>query len=159
MYESALAEAYVRAVCSEITTWQETSKSFLVDTIYFGGGTPSLLSATQIERILAAVHNRFTLRDGLEVTLEINPGDGGTSQDAKTETMREWPRLGINRASFGAQTFDDRELKLLGRTHDSGDIGDTFQRLRAAGFANINFDLIAGLPGQTLAGWKRNCSL
>jgi putative oxygen-independent coproporphyrinogen III oxidase len=156
MYESDLAEAYVRAVCSEITTWQETVEVFSVDTIYFGGGTPSLLNLTQIEQILAVVHKRFALRDALEVTLEINPGDGGTSQDAKTATMREWLRLGINRASFGAQTFDDRELKLLGRTHDSGDIGDTFRRLRQGGFENINFDLIAGLPGQTLAGWKRN---
>lgn len=156
MYESDLAEAYVRAVCSEITTWQETRNSFSVDTIYFGGGTPSLLTPAQIERILEALHKRFTLRDALEVTLEINPGDGGTSPDAKAETMRNWLPLGINRASFGAQTFDDRELKLLGRTHDSRDIGDTFHRLRQGGFENINFDLIAGLPGQTLAGWKRN---
>jgi oxygen-independent coproporphyrinogen-3 oxidase len=156
MYESDLAEAYVRAVCSEITTWQETVDSFSVDTIYFGGGTPSLLTPAQIQRTLEAVHKRFTPRDALEVTLEINPGDGGTSQDAKTDTMRDWMRLGINRASFGAQTFDDRELKLLGRTHDSSDIGDTFHRLRQGGFENINFDLIAGLPGQTLARWKRN---
>jgi oxygen-independent coproporphyrinogen-3 oxidase len=159
MHESALAEAYVRAVCSEITTWQEPVHSFSVDTIYFGGGTPSLLTPAQIEQILEAVYKRFTLVSALEVTLEINPGDGGTSHDAKTEAIREWLRLGINRASFGAQTFDDRELKLLGRTHDSTDIGGTFGRLRQAGFANINFDLIAGLPGQTLAGWKRNLYL
>jgi oxygen-independent coproporphyrinogen-3 oxidase len=70
--------------------------------------------------------------------------------------MRAWRQLGINRASFGAQTFDDRELKMLGRTHDSGDIRQTFQLLRDAEFDNLNFDLIAGLPGQTMAGWKRN---
>ena len=70
--------------------------------------------------------------------------------------MRDWQRLGIKRASFGAQTFNDRELKLLGRTHDARDVRNTFHGLREAGFQNINFDLIAGLPGQTLAGWKRN---
>jgi len=71
-------------------------------------------------------------------------------------TLRSWKTLGITRASFGAQTFNDRELKMLGRAHDSRDITATFNQLRQAGFANINFDLIAGLPGQTLAGWKRN---
>jgi oxygen-independent coproporphyrinogen-3 oxidase len=67
--------------------------------------------------------------------------------------------LGINRASFGAQTFDDRELRQLGRTHTSADIPSTFQSLREAGFDNVNFDLIAGLPGQTLSSWKRNLDL
>ena len=70
--------------------------------------------------------------------------------------MQEWLRLGINRASFGAQTFDDDELKMLGRTHDSKDIRTTFLQLCDAGFSNVSFDLIAGLPGQTRAGWKRN---
>lgn len=73
-----------------------------------------------------------------------------------SQKLRDFRRLGINRASFGAQTFDDRELKQLGRTHTSADIPSTFDRLREAGFENLNLDLIAGLPGQTLAGWKRN---
>jgi oxygen-independent coproporphyrinogen-3 oxidase len=90
------------------------------------------------------------------VTLEINPGDGGLSHEQRIETMREWRRLGINRASFGAQTFADRELKMLGRTHDSRDTRNTFTQLRNAGFRNINCDLIAALPGQTLDGWRRN---
>ncbi len=152
MYDSASAERYVRALCSEIAGWQEVESPTLIDTIYFGGGTPSLLSIDQIERILTAVRNRFKVAEDSELTLEINPGDGGTRGDF----FRDLRGLGINRASFGAQTFDDCELKMLGRTHGSSDIPETFKQLRHAGFDNINFDLIAGLPGQTRAGWLRN---
>jgi oxygen-independent coproporphyrinogen-3 oxidase len=134
----------------------ETEILETVDTIYLGGGTPSLLSTRQIESIFQAVRDRFIVAGGAEITLEINPGDGGTSADDRRQTMREWRASGISRASFGAQTFDDRELKMLGRTHDADDIRTTFQLLRDAGFRNINFDLIAGLPGQTIDGWKRN---
>jgi oxygen-independent coproporphyrinogen-3 oxidase len=115
-----------------------------------------LLSAGQIERIIDSVKDRFAVIESPEITLEINPGDGGVDAKSRRETMRAWQRLGINRASFGAQTFDDRELKLLGRTHDSADVGQTFSYLRDAGFDNVNFDLIAGLPGQTMDGWRRN---
>src|SRR5437868_923397 len=172
MYESATAERYVSALCSEVNDWREVETPSLVDTIYFGGGTPSLLAASQIESIAEAVRSRFEVTDDAEVTLEINPGDGGTSAASKqnrfgldaalvrrhpqNETLHHLCTLGINRASFGAQTFDNRELKQLGRTHAAADISATFLQLREAGFANINFDLIAGLPGQTLEGWKRN---
>lgn len=156
MYESELAERYVNSLIDETTRWSEVDSPAVVDTIYFGGGTPSLLAPAQIERILKAVRNRFQVPAGAEVTIELNPGDGGTSAAAKLETIRDFRHLGINRASFGAQTFDDRELKQLGRTHSSGDITSTFNQLREAGFENINFDLIAGLPGQTLADWQRN---
>jgi len=156
MFESNAADRYVQALKKEIARWSVIHAPAEVDTVFFGGGTPSLLSAAQIESVLKTINDRFELVDTAEVTLEINPGDGGTSDVSQRETMLEWRRLGINRASFGAQTFDDRELKMLGRTHDSADIGQTFGQLRDAGFENINFDLIAGLPGQTLDGWKRN---
>jgi len=156
MYESNLAERYVRALCSEIETWREVDRPFGVDTIYLGGGTPSLLTPAQIEHILNAVRTRFEIVDGAEITLEINPGDGGSSAASRQQTFGELRSLGVNRASFGAQTFDDRELKQLGRTHDSADISATFHQLREAGFQIINFDLIAGLPGQTHSGWQRN---
>jgi oxygen-independent coproporphyrinogen III oxidase len=156
MYEGGLAERYVRALVREIETWGEVERPQAVDTIYLGGGTPSLLAPAQIEQILKAVHHRFEILDGAEVTMEMNPGDGGVSAAAKQETLREFFSLGINRVSFGAQTFDDRELKQLGRTHTAAEIPSTFRALRAAGFRNLNFDLIAGLPGQTLSGWQRN---
>ena len=156
MFESGLADRYVSALVREITTWSEVRTPAPVDTIFFGGGTPSLLTPLQIERILKAVHDRFEIIDDAEVTIELNPGDGGESTPARQETMRAFRRVGINRASFGAQSFDDRELKQLGRTHLSADIAATLQQLRVAGFDNISFDLIAGLPGQTLAGWQKN---
>src|SRR5574341_219344 len=155
-HDSSAAARYVHALTTEISNWREVDLPRAVDTIYFGGGTPSLLTAEQLERILGAVHERFEVTVNSEITLEINPGDGGETVELRHETMRQWRRLGINRASFGAQTFDDRELKMLGRTHDSADIARTFQQLRDAEFENINFDLIAGLPGQALAGWKDN---
>jgi len=156
MYEGDVAARYVRAVVAEISRWTEVEPSASVDTIYFGGGTPSLLKVEQLELILNAVCRRFDVAGNSEITLEINPGDGGGSAEMRRKTMSEWRRLGINRASFGAQTFDDHALKMLGRTHDSHDIRKTFEQLRDAGFDNINFDLIAALPGQTMEGWKRN---
>src|SRR5437764_13704708 len=156
MYESGIAGQYVSALCSEIKAWPEVEQPSFVDTIYFGGGTPSLLEPKQIARILNSIKDRFEVGDSAEITLEINPGDGGASAASTQESMSLWLTAGINRASFGAQTFDDRDLKQLGRTHSAADISSTFQQLRDAGFANVNFDLIAGLPGQTLDGWKRN---
>lgn len=193
MYENALADRYVDSLIREIAKWSEVDNPATVDTIYFGGGTPSLLNPPQIEHILNAVHDRFDVVEGAEVTLEINPASmisappprslrlGGENLLADThrrdaeyaegaqrktnpeenpelssQKLQDFRRLGINRASFGAQTFDDHELKQLGRTHSAADIPATFQQLREAGFVNISFDLIAGLPNQTLPGWQRN---
>src|SRR5258706_9582818 len=149
MYESAAADRYVLALTKEISEWKGVQRAANVDTIYFGGGTPSLLATDQLEQILRAIKDRFQVSTEAEVTIEMNPGDAHAS-------LGEWRRLGINRVSFGAQTFDDDQLRHLGRTHSAGDIRRTFRELRAAGFDNLNFDLIAGLPGQTLEGWERN---
>ena len=148
LYQSELAERYVSALIEEIKTSRHRGAS--VDTIYFGGGTPSLLAPAQLDRILATLSAHFTIDPASEITLEINPG---SVTRAKLEAFRN---LGINRASFGAQTFDDRELAKLGRSHTAADTLKTFADLREAGFNNISFDLIAGLPGQTLEGWQRN---
>jgi len=160
MYEQEIAGRYVRALAKEISVWSEVPQPAPVDTIYFGGGTPSLLRPRQIEDVLKGVYERFDIVAGAEVTLEINPasvsGSDSNDDELTSEKLRDFRRLGINRASFGAQTFDDRELRLLGRTHDAAAIGATFDQLRRAGFQSVNFDLIAGLPSQTLAGWKRN---
>ena len=153
MYDAAAAERYVRSLVNEITSWGEVETGEpvnTVDTIYFGGGTPSLLSPVQLETLLNAVRERFSVSGDAEVTLEINPGS------ATPETLASFRSLGINRASFGAQTFDDRELARLGRSHTADDTRRTLRYLRDAGFTNVSFDLIAGLPGQTMAGWQRN---
>jgi oxygen-independent coproporphyrinogen-3 oxidase len=151
-------ERYVAALCKEIETYAKQvgttclseSSNGKVDTIYFGGGTPSLLSPEQVKRILEAVGEAFRVGNDTEITMEMNPAT------VTTEILAEFRRLGVNRASFGVQTFDDNELKRLARGHDAQDARDTFHMLRDAGFENISFDLIAGLPRQTLADWERN---
>ena len=148
LYEGQLAERYVAALVEELRSSRRSGAR--VDTIYFGGGTPSLLSPAQLERILATLFQQFEIDPESEVTLEINPGS------VTIEKLEAFRSLGINRASFGAQTFDDRELAKLGRSHTAEDALKTFADLRRAGFTNVSFDLIAGLPGQTLAGWQRN---
>lgn len=141
-------ERYVNALVKEINAFPGDARS--ADTIYFGGGTPSLLSPSQVEKILDAVNGQFTIAPGAEITMEMNPAT------VTLETLGEYRSAGINRASFGVQTFDDTELKRLARGHTAQDARDTIELLRAAGFSNTSFDLIAGLPRQTLADWERN---
>lgn len=149
VYRSAdTVERYVEALVKEIGLFKSTGIE--ADTIYFGGGTPSLLTAEQVEQILAAVRSKFAISPGAEITMEMNPAT------VTPETLAAYRDLGVNRASFGVQTFDDTELKRLARGHDAQDARETLRMLREAGFDNISFDLIAGLPRQTLADWERN---
>ncbi|HEV2883613.1 MAG TPA: radical SAM family heme chaperone HemW [Pyrinomonadaceae bacterium] len=150
LYNAVVAERYVLSVAKEIASFTEVDGSKTVDTIYFGGGTPSLLSTEQLNLLLHAVRDRFDVSGDAEITIEINPGS------VSAEALAQFRTLGINRASFGAQTFDDLELARLGRAHTTQETRQTFQGLRAAGFQNVSFDLIAGLPGQTMDRWKRN---
>lgn len=145
-------ERYVSALVSEIENFSRlsTPDSRLVDTIYFGGGTPSLLSPSQLGKILDSIHKKFSVEQNIELTMEMNPAT------VSLETLREYRKLGVNRASFGAQTFDDAELKRLGRRHTAEDVRETIELLRRANFENVSFDLIAGLPRQTLRDWERN---
>lgn len=147
--DSGAVERYVDAICAEIGTSKAEITPF-VDTIYFGGGTPSLLTPAQLERILEAVRARFEVAGDAEITVEMNPAT------VTPEKLTGYRALGVNRASFGVQTFNDRDLKLLARGHDANDARNTFKMLRDAGFSNISFDLIIGLPGQTLEDWQRN---
>ncbi len=148
VYKTAeIVESYVSALVKEIEIFpvQKT-----VDTIYFGGGTPSLLTARQLELILETVRKKFSVAENSEITMEMNPAT------VTLETLRAYRSAGINRASFGAQTFDDTELKRLGRKHTAADVRETIELLRQANFSNVSFDLIAGLPRQTLKDWARN---
>ena len=150
-YSGPLAERYVRALAHEIRTFPALeNESHEADTIYFGGGTPSLLSPAQVASLLEAVRQRFSISRDAEVTMEMNPGA------LSPDTLREFRLCGITRASFGAQTFDDHELRQLGRIHTAEDVRLTIRELRRAGYRNVSFDLIAGLPGQTLQAWSRN---
>ena len=148
LYESDLAERYLAAVVSEIARSANCDR--VADTIYFGGGTPSLLSTSQVDQLLNVVAARYKVNSACEVTMEMNPGT------VTTAGLREFRSVGVNRASFGAQTFDDDELAKLGRSHNTTDTLKTFAALREAGFDNVSFDLIAGLPGQSLERWEQN---
>jgi oxygen-independent coproporphyrinogen III oxidase len=150
LYDPELAERYVQAVVEEIKSNTIVDNLIAIDTIYLGGGTPSLLSAAQLRVILEAVRQRFRVDECAEVTMEMNPGT------VSPEILREFRAEGVNRASFGAQTFDNDELARLGRSHNVADTLKTFSDLRVAGFDNVSFDLIAGLPGQALERWQSN---
>jgi oxygen-independent coproporphyrinogen-3 oxidase len=153
-YDGALSERYVGALVKEISNFTpkrtDGDAARDVDTIYFGGGTPSLLAPAQAARILEAVRENFNVSTDAEVTMEMNPGT------VTPEIASAFRALGINRASFGLQTFDDEQLRRLGRTHTADDARRTLATLRAAGFSNVSFDLIAGLPEQTVEHWSRN---
>jgi oxygen-independent coproporphyrinogen-3 oxidase len=143
-------ERYVNALKKEIKHFQPNKSKIQTETIYFGGGTPSLLTAKQLGKILNAIHKKFSVDENSEITMEMNPAT------VSFETLQEYKNLGINRASFGAQTFDDIELKRLGRKHTANDVRETIELLRMADFDNVSFDLIAGLPRQTQTDWERN---
>jgi oxygen-independent coproporphyrinogen-3 oxidase len=145
-------ERYVNALAREISNPRSAlpNPKPQIETIYFGGGTPSLLSAAQLEKILDAIYQNFAVEPGIEFTLEMNPAT------VSLEKLKDFRSLGVNRASFGVQTFNDRALKLLARGHDAADARRTFELLRASGFDNVSFDLIGGLPNQTIKDWEAN---
>ena len=145
---------YVRALRREIEYLGISAGERLpVHTLFFGGGTPSLLSPAQLVEILEEVTNRFELLPGLEITLEANPG---TLSLAYLQALRE---AGINRLSLGMQSANPAELRLLERQHDYEDVAQSFHWARRAGFDNINLDLIFGLPYQSLPSWQQNLEL
>lgn len=146
---SGAVERYVAALISEIQNSRIDIES-AADTVYFGGGTPSLLLPQQVERIIEVVRDRFGISVDTEITMEMNPAT------VTLESLTAYRSLGVNRASFGVQTFDDTALKLLARGHNADDARNTFKLLREAGFDNISLDLIAGPPGQTLGQWEQN---
>ncbi|HEY9126976.1 MAG TPA: radical SAM protein, partial [Acidobacteriaceae bacterium] len=122
----------------------------LVDTIYFGGGTPVLLEAEHFHRIFGAIRKHFELAPEAEITVEAAPGQ---LSDATLAVMVE---CGVNRVSLGVQSFIDREAQQSGRLHTRAIVLDDLRRLRAAGIANLNLDLLAGLTGQTLHSWRES---
>ena len=149
------ASRYCDAVAAELRYWGEQERerggsSRPVDTIYFGGGTPSLLEEGQVAALIRACRDAFAVTDEAEITIEINPAT------LSPEKLDGWLRGGINRASVGVQSFLDSELVTLSRTHDADRARQTIAALREAGLPNISLDLIAGLPGQSLSGWQHN---
>ena len=149
-------DAYVARVCGEIAEARgEAARAGAelpsrVDTVYFGGGTPSLLGAEQVERIFGALRGEFAVEADAEITLECAPGQ------LSEETLAALLREGMNRVSFGVQSFVDREARAVGRMHTREMCVAEIERMRTAGVSNVSVDLIVGLPHQTAESWSES---
>jgi oxygen-independent coproporphyrinogen-3 oxidase len=147
LFDGDLKRRYVDAVEKEIV---RAADGRTADTIYFGGGTPSLLEPAEVGRLIRACRNAFDVTGDAEVTLEANPETVGV------ERLAGFRRAGVNRVSFGVQSFDDDELRRLGRLHTAARAREALCEARAAGFDNVSLDLMMWLPQQTTPGWLRN---
>ena len=146
LLDAALKARYVEALAREI---REAGDGRAADTVFFGGGTPSLLAPSEVAALIKACHNAYSLSAEAEVTLETNPE---TATLARLEAFRE---AGVNRISFGVQSFDPGELERLGRIHSAERAEEAVRDARRAGFENVSLDLMLWLPGQTLDSWRR----
>ncbi|MGL5511631.1 MAG: radical SAM family heme chaperone HemW, partial [Sporomusa sp.] len=140
---------YVNRLIREIYSYRELAAQYEISTIFIGGGTPSVLTAVQTGDIFNALSNVFIIRNDAEITTEVNPGT------LTAEKLVCYRKVGINRLSIGLQSVNDEELIYLGRIHTYKTFLQTYRAARAAGFQNINIDLISAIPGQTLASWKK----
>ena len=145
LHDEGLRRRYVDALVADIR--RQALPAVAADTIFFGGGTPSLLAPGEVGRILAACRESFALAGDTEITLEANP------ESASVEALQGFREAGINRLSFGVQSFHDAELRRLGRLHSSATARLAVARARAAGFNNLSLDLMMWLPGQSKADW------
>jgi len=157
VFSRAVFERYVERVAYDISRARETAKIMggrfepVVDSIFLGGGTPTILDINQLERLFVSISQNFVLQPETEVTVECAPGT------LSPEMIEALQRCRVNRVSLGVQSFVDIEAASVGRLHKKATVLDDIARLRAAGIEEINVDLIAGLPHQTMESWE--CSL
>lgn len=154
-YDETTASRYVSALKHEIQQFTnnpnfDQAGLKVADTIYFGGGTPTTLSTEQISGIIETVRNNFNISSDAEITTEANPGS------VSTDYLKQLRKAGVNRLSYGVQSFDDSELQMISRTHSSQEARDAVKQSRDAGFDNVSIDLIAGLPEQQFEVWLNN---
>jgi oxygen-independent coproporphyrinogen-3 oxidase len=145
LHDDNLRRRYVDALITDIR--RSTDPTIRADTIFFGGGTPSLLHPDEVGRIIQACRDSFNLSADAEITLEANP------ESSTGKTLEGFRSAGVNRLSFGVQSFRDEELRRLGRLHSSQTARDAVSLARAAGFDNLSLDLMMWLPGQTVQDW------
>ena len=143
-------ENFVYALIREIERCPIDTSNWTFDTIFIGGGTPSLLNANHIEKIITTLNNKYDLSKITEFTIETNPGE------APKEKLKDFYSLGINRLSIGVQSFKPELLQFLSRIHSAEDVFRSVQSARDAGFKNINCDLIYNIPGQSLKDWQND---
>jgi len=156
VFSRPVFEKYIARLCAEIKCSpliaEQMGASFdrVADSIYFGGGTPTLLTVEQLERIFVTIRQNFRIHPDAEITLECAPGT------LSEEMLGCLVRCGANRISLGVQSFVDQEARSVGRLHNRETVLNDIARLRAVGISNINVDLIAGLPHQTRASWEQS---
>jgi oxygen-independent coproporphyrinogen-3 oxidase len=145
---TALYDRYVEAVCTEIRSWQSLAPKGPLQTVFFGGGTPSLLDPVQVQQILDTATAIFGIAPAAEITLEANP------TTAEAQKFNAFRASGINRLSLGVQSFDDADLTILGRWHSAADAAAAYGTARQAGFTNVNLDVIFSIPGTPRQHWQ-----
>ena len=143
---------YAKRLMKDIDVMGKRYGEIPVETIFIGGGTPSVPDSALIVEIMGHVRHAFHVADGAEISMEANPGT------VTREKLTDYRKAGINRLSFGLQSANDRELKLLGRIHTWAEFLESFTLARECGFANLNIDLMSALPGQTCESWKETLS-
>lgn len=144
--------AFLKALQNEISLHSQNPLfgGFSFSTVYFGGGTPSLLTPDEVALVLASLHNAFCISPHAEISLEVNPGT------ATDQNIAGYRQAGVNRLTIGVQSFDDNDLRFLTRIHDAAAAERTIAAARKTGFENIGIDLIFGIPGQTLDVWRKS---
>ena len=145
-----LFKPYIQALCQEINNRTLNQDNNLIDTLYLGGGTPSILPIELLEELFETLYSVFKFSSGAEITIECNPG---TADEHK---LKDFKKLGINRLSIGVQTFDDQLLQKLARGHNVKQAKDIILNAKKQGFNNISLDLIYGLPNQTIQSWTES---
>lgn len=141
-------ELYMDALKKEMISESVKYEEYEIETIFFGGGTPSILDEGQIEDCIDVLRTNYQISKLCEITLEMNPGT------ASMQKLEGWKRAGVKRLSIGLQSANDSELRLIGRIHDFDTFVKSYEQAKAAGFDNINVDLMSALPGQTISGWR-----
>ena len=158
IFSRAVFDRYVERVCKDIERAEETAKQMgghfdrSVDSVYLGGGSPTILDVSQLGRLFVTISQNFAVQKNAEITVECAPGT------LTAEVVESLLRCGVNRVSMGVQSFVDQESRSVGRLHTRAVVLEEIARLRAAGISNINVDLIAGLPHQTAESWQFSLS-
>lgn len=144
--EGDVPDDYIDRLCEEILSYKK--EKLALSTIYFGGGTPSLLDPIRMRKIISVIRETFLISPSAEITVEVNPGT------VTKEKMIEYKILGFNRVSIGMQSIHDNELKKLGRIHDFAEFLDSYKIVRDSGFDNVNVDIMYGIPNQTKESFR-----
>lgn len=146
-----MQDKYTDYIVKEINNIKDKTENYIVNSVFFGGGTPSLLSSLNMQRIITAIRANFYFDKDAEISLECNP------RTANFGKLKNYRKLGFNRISIGVQSLDDDILRKIGRVHNSKDFLECYSAVKLAGFENINYDLMFALPDQTFESFKNTC--